>query len=173
MYKIKIEERDISLMKREEILEQLWAEQDRAYDLMEEYDSLPHHYGEDVLYQAEAYVVHEIGKNPNTTTTELASVLNKTTSACSQLIKKLVTKGLVEQIRNEDNKRVYNLKLTSDGERVYKDHIEFNKMCQKITFDMLNEFSDEELMIHTKIQRMINQSYANDVSRSKEYYGEE
>ena len=90
-----------------------------------------------------------------------------------QLIKKLVTKGLVEQIRNEDNKRVYNLKLTSDGERVYKDHIEFNKMCQKITFDMLNEFSDEELMIHTKIQRMINQSYANDVSRSKEYYGEE
>ena len=160
-------------MKRNEILEQLWAEQDRAYDLMEEYDNLPHHYGKDVLYQAEAYVVHEIGKNPNTTTTELASKLNKTTSACSQLVKKLVTKGLVEQTRNEDNKRIYNLTLTEDGQRVYKDHIDFNKMCQKLTFDLLSEISDEELAIHTKVQKIINKAYADDVARSKEYYGEE
>ena len=160
-------------MKRDEILEQLWAEQDIAFELMTEYDSLPHHYGEDVLYQAEAYVVHEIGKNPNTTTTELATILNKTTSACSQIVKKLVAKGLVEQTRNEENKRVYNLTLTSDGERVYKDHIEFNKMCQKLTFDLLKEVTDEELLIHTKVQQLINRAYAGDVARSKEYYGEE
>ena len=28
--------------KREELLEQIWAAQDTAYDLMSEYDSLPH-----------------------------------------------------------------------------------------------------------------------------------
>ena len=39
--------------KREELLEQIWAAQDTAYDLMSEYDSLPHSYGENVLYQAE------------------------------------------------------------------------------------------------------------------------
>lgn len=160
-------------MKREEILEQLWKEQDTAFELMTEYDSLPHHYGEDILYQAEAYVVHEIGKNPNTTTTELASMLNKTTSACSQIVKKLVAKGLVEQTRNADNKRIYNLNLTKDGQRVYKDHIEFNKMCQSITFDLLKEFTEEELMIHTKVQQIINKSYAGDVARSKAHYGEE
>ena len=31
--------------KREELLRQLWTAQDEAYDLMCEYDSLPHHYG--------------------------------------------------------------------------------------------------------------------------------
>ena len=36
--------------KREELLEQIWAAQDTAYDLMSEYDSLPHSYGENVLY---------------------------------------------------------------------------------------------------------------------------
>ena len=40
-------------MERSEILKKLWAEQDEAFELMTEYDSLPHHYGEDVLYQAE------------------------------------------------------------------------------------------------------------------------
>ena len=38
--------------KREELLRQLWTAQDEAYDLMCEYDSLPHHYGENILYQA-------------------------------------------------------------------------------------------------------------------------
>ena len=42
--------------KREELLRQLWTAQDEAYDLMCEYDSLPHHYGENILYQAEGHI---------------------------------------------------------------------------------------------------------------------
>ena len=157
-------------MKRKEILKKLWLCQDEAFELMTEYDSLPHHYGEDVLYQAEAYVVHEIGDKPNITTTEIAEKQKKTTSACSQIVKKLITKGLVEQTRNEDNKRIYNLTLTKDGERVYKDHIEFNEMCQEITFKLLSEFTDEELAIHAKVQQAINEAYRGDVERSKAHY---
>jgi len=166
-------ERGIWQMKRTEILKQLWAEQDKAFELMTEYDSLPHHYGSDVLYQAEAYIVHEIGNHSGITTTEIAEKLNKTTSACSQIVKKLIAKGLVEQTRNEANKRVYNLTLTKDGERVYKDHIEFNEMCQEITFDLLKEITDEELAIHTKVQALINKAYKGDVDRSKAKYGGE
>ena len=158
-------------MDREDILKLLWEQQERAFDLMTEYDSLPHHYGENVLYQAEAYVVNAIGNNPNTTITELALTLNKTTSACSQIVKKLVSKGLVEQARNKENKRIYNLFLTKSGQQLYKDHVEFNEKCQKITFEMLSEFSDEELMIHTKVQNMINNSYQGDVDRTKDKYG--
>ena len=157
-------------MNREEILRQLWAEQDKAFDLMTEYDSLPHHYGSNVLYQAEAYVIHEIGKNPYTTATEIAQVLNKTKSACSQIMKKLIQKGLVEQIRNEENRRIFNLVLTKDGEKLYQDHIEFNESCKKNTFEMLSKFSDEELMIHIKVQEEINRAYQGDVNRSKEKY---
>ena len=157
-------------MERSEILKKLWAEQDEAFELMTEYDSLPHHYGENVLYQAEAYIVHAIGDQPNITTTEIAAKQKKTTSACSQIVKKLIAKGLVEQTRNEENKRIYNLTLTKDGERLYKDHVKFNEMCQGITFDLLSGFADEELEIHTRVQNAINKAYREDVERSKAHY---
>ena len=41
---------------REELLQRLWEAQDEAYDLMAEYDSLPHRYGDNVLYQAEGHL---------------------------------------------------------------------------------------------------------------------
>ena len=155
-------------MKRDEILEWIWKEQDTAFELMTEYDSLPHRYGDDILYQAEAYIVHEVGNNPNISVTELAETLKKTKSACSQLVKRVMDKGLVYQIRDEKNRRVYHLRLTPDGEKVYRDHIEFNKNCQNITFDLLSEFSDKELEIHARVQKVINKAYQGDLDRSKE-----
>lgn len=157
-------------MQREEILDQLWQAQDEAYDLMAEYDSLPHYYGQTVLYQAEAYIINSIGQTPGITTTEIADALKKTTSACSQIVSKLVSKGLVEQIRNKQNKRQYNLQLTPDGRQVYEDHIAFNKYCQQMTFEMLSQFSDEELAHHVMVQRRINEAYREDVRKSRKLF---
>ena len=83
--------------KREELLEQIWAAQDTAYDLMSEYDSLPHSYGENVLYQAEAHLIDRIALHPGVTVTDLANMVRKTPSACSQLVRRLRDKGWVEQ----------------------------------------------------------------------------
>ena len=69
--------------KREELLEQIWAAQDTAYDLMSEYDSLPHSYGENVLYQAEAHLIDRIALHPGVTVTDLANMVRKTPSACA------------------------------------------------------------------------------------------
>lgn len=157
---------------RGELLKKLWATQDEAYDLMTEYDSLPHHYGPMVLYQAEAYLIDRIGRMPDITTSELAVQLKKTPSACSQIIRKLIDKGLVVQIRNTQNKRLYNLRLTEAGERVHQDHIAFNEYCQDMTFKMLQEFSEEELAVHARVQERINQAYRADIARSRERYGE-
>lgn len=158
---------------RAELLNEIWKAEDESFDLMQEYDSLPHHYGSRVLYQAEAYIVNWIGRIPDITTTELAKELKKTPSACSQIIRKLVDQGLVVQIRNPDNKRVYNLRLTEDGQRLYLDHIAFNEVCQKITFDMLAQFSSEELETFLRVRRCINEAYRGDVQRSREYYANE
>lgn len=160
-------------MEREELLDNIWRKQDEAYDLMAEYDSLPHHYGNNVLYQAEAYVVNRIGDNPDITTTELAVQLNKTNSACSQIVKKLIGKGLVVQSRNMTNRRLYNLRLTPDGEQLYEDHLAFNRACQLNTYRMLEEFSDEELEIYLRVQQRINEAYGEDVYRCREHYGKE
>ena len=147
---------------------QIWAAQDTAYDLMSEYDSLPHCYGSVVLYQAEAYIVNLIGQHPGITVTQLADTLNKTTSACSQIVRKLRAKGFVEQIRNPDNNRLYNLELTQTGAEVFLAHISFNQECQVKTFELLKDFTDEELMVHLRVQRKLNEAYQDDVKRSKE-----
>ncbi len=153
-----------------QLLRQIWDAQDTAYDLMNEYDSLPHYYGSVVLYQAEAYIVNLVGQHPGITVTQLAEILNKTTSACSQIVRKLRAKGFVEQIRNPDNNRLYNLELTKEGTQVFQAHIQFNQECQKKTFDLLQGFTNEELLIHLRVQEKLNEAYQDDVKRSREQF---
>lgn len=155
-------------MTREELLNLVWEEQDTAYDLMCEYDGLPHHYGENILYQAEGHLIDLIALYPGITTTDLAGILKKTVSACSQLVHKMRKKGWIKQTRNENNNRQYNLELTESGQKVYKDHAEFSQDCQKITFDMLNEFSKEDLERHIAVQKVLNEAYRGDIRRSRE-----
>ncbi|RHR11224.1 MarR family transcriptional regulator [Pseudoflavonifractor sp. AF19-9AC] len=152
---------------RKELLQKLWAAQDEAYELMAEYDSLPHTYGSVVLYQAEALVVNLIGEHSDITITELGSILKKTASACSQIVRKLKSKGLVEQVRNESNNRQLNLRLTDAGKQIYLDRLSLNLECQNILFRMLQEFSDEEIAHHIAVQERINQAYRGDIDRSK------
>ena len=153
-----------------QLLRQIWDAQDTAYDLMNEYDSLPHYYGSVVLYQAEAYIVNLVGQHPGITVTQLAEILNKTTSACSQIVRKLRAKGFVEQIRNPDNNRLYNLELTKEGTQVFQAHIQFNQECQKKTFDLLQGFTNEELLIHLRVQEKLNEAYQDDVKRSRDQF---
>ena len=91
---------------REQILKEIWNAQDEAYELMEEYDSLPHHYGEAILYQSEGEIIDLIAIHPGVTITDLGNILRKTASACSQIVRKLREKGWVEQTRNRENNRV-------------------------------------------------------------------
>ena len=85
--------------KRGKLLNQVWNLQNEAYDLMCEYDAMPHRYGECMLYQAEAHMIDLIALYPGITAADLAKVLRKTPSACSQTLRKLREKGLVEQLR--------------------------------------------------------------------------
>ena len=145
---------------REALLGQIWAAQDEAYDLMYEYDSLPHRYGAHILYQSEAHIIDLIGEHPEITVTELAAILKKTPSACSQIVRKLRAKGWVEQVRNAENNRIYNLYLTESGKQVYQ-----------ATFQLLSNFSPEELEHHLMVQRKLNEAYQDDVRRSRDYLG--
>ncbi len=155
---------------RKRLLEAIWKAQDTAYDLMCEYDSLPHRYGENTLYQAEAHLIDLIALHPDITITDLANILRKTPSACSQIVRKLRAKGWVEQIRNEANNRLVNLRLTGEGRRVYQDHADFDAHSQSLTFQLLEEFSEQELAVHLAIQKRINAAYQDDVRRSREYF---
>lgn len=156
--------------KRSELLEQIWNQQNQAYDLMCEYDAMPHRYGECMLYQAEAHMIDLIALYPGITAADLAVILRKTPSACSQTLRKLREKGLVEQLRNTNNNRQYKLRLTESGQALYRDHAAFSADCQKRTFDRLAEFTEEELALYLRVQQRINEAYADDVRRSREHF---
>ena len=154
---------------RGELLQQIWNAQDEAYDLMYEYDTLPHRYGEDTLYQAEGHIIDLIAVHPGITATDLAEILKKTVSACSQMIRKLRAKGLVEQTRNPDNNRLYNLALTERGARLYEAHLAFSQDCQEKTFALLEKFTEDELETHLRVQLVLNQAYQDDIRRGHEH----
>lgn len=156
--------------KRSELLEQIWNQQNQAYDLMCEYDAMPHRYGECMLYQAEAHMIDLIALYPGITAADLASILRKTPSACSQTLRKLREKGLVEQLRNAANNRQYKLRLTESGQALYRDHAAFSADCQQRTFDRLAEFTEEELALYLRVQQRINEAYADDVLRSRKHF---
>ncbi len=153
---------------RDAILRQVWEAQDEAYDLMYEYDTLPHCYGEDTLYQAEGHIIDLIAIHPGITATDLAEILKKTVSACSQMIRKLRAKGWVEQTRNAENNRLYNLTLTERGAKLYEAHVAFNRGCQAETFKLLEGFTQEELEAHVRVQQALNEAYRGDVRRCRE-----
>lgn len=76
----------------------------------------------------------------------------------------------MEQTRNRDNNRQYNLRLTEKGETLYRDHMEFSRACQRETFRMLESFTDEELEHHVRVQQRINEAYQGDIRRSRERF---
>lgn len=156
--------------KRGELLNQVWNLQNGAYDLMCEYDAMPHRYGECVLYQAEARMIDLIALYPGITAADLARVLRKTPSACSQTLRKLREKGLVEQLRNAANNRQYMLRLTESGQALYRHHTAFTESCQARTFARLAEFTEAELEIYLRVQQRVNEAYADDVRCSRERF---
>lgn len=153
---------------RDDILNHLWEVQDTAYDLMAEYDGMPHIYGSQLLYQAEGYMLHMIASNPGSTITEISAITSKTPSACSQIVRKLRLKGLVKQKRNPDNNRKLNLWLTDAGTEVHEGYLEFNRYCQDKTFALLEHLTDEELAVHTKVQKVLNEAYREDIRHCME-----
>lgn len=152
---------------------QLLNQIEETTKLMNEYDELPHNYGQDILYQAESHVIQIIGENKGIKVTDIANIMGKTTSACSQIIRKLRKKDWVRQERNEQNNREYNLSLTEHGWQIYKEHEEFDKRCYRRNFEGIQGFTLEELKICLEFQIKIAEGFRQDVIDSKSFVIEE
>ena len=139
---------------------------DEGYDLCLKYDIMPHQYGNEVLYQSEMHFLQAVGNTSNITITALASQLGKTTSACSQMVRKLRKKNLIVQERNENNNREYYLSLTEEGKKIYYAHEEFDTKCMMRTYECLKTFSDEEIQLYISIQKCLNEVFCKDVEEN-------
>ncbi|MDF9867469.1 DNA-binding MarR family transcriptional regulator [Bacilli bacterium PM5-3] len=149
------------------IFDDILVEVDEMCILINEYDSQLHDYNGVELYQAESQMVKIIGDFPGISAIECAKKLKKTSSACSQIVRKLRNKGWIKQERNELNNRVYNLYLTDSGKELYKNHRKFEDKCLKRTFKLLEPFDDKDLKKCSVILKALNKGFLQDVEDGK------
>lgn len=136
-----------------------------------DYNGMLHDYHGTILYQAESQFINKIGRNPGITITELSMIYDKSVSACSQLMRRMKNKGWIYQQRNQTNNREFKLFLTEEGEAIYHSHLNFEEVCYRRTFAMLDEFSEEQLKEYIAIQEHLNSAFLLDVEESRSISG--
>ncbi|SFR83337.1 DNA-binding transcriptional regulator, MarR family [[Clostridium] aminophilum] len=116
-----------------------------------QYEKKPQIYCKDLLLtQPEIHTVTMIGDNPGISVTELAMKRGVTKGAASQMVYKLVDKGLVEKRISPDSDAQRNLYLTEKGMQARNDHRKLHE-TMGMTFSRLFDEIPEEIsaqMIH-------------------------
>ncbi len=96
------------------------------------------------VYPGEIHMISAIAKSNGINVTEVATRLDISKSAASQMIKKLVRKGLIEKAHTQQNNKEIRLLLTREGKTVYdfaeKSHLELKEKF----FSFAQGFSDEK-----------------------------
>lgn len=126
------------------------------------YESIPRKYGtEDELYMVEAHTINLIGEKSKVSPSYLANLTNKTKGAISQMVDKLLKKGLVIKYKNPTNNREVIIELSDKGKQAYKYHKELDQIEYGRMLSRLNQFSTEDLINFTKIASVINDHVKN------------
>ncbi|GKV65881.1 MULTISPECIES: MarR family transcriptional regulator [unclassified Sporosarcina] len=126
------------MVKREKVFNELMDTLYETSRLISTYESIPRTYGtEDELYMVEVHTLNVIGDHKKITTTEIAEMTNRTKSAVSQMVEKIVKKDLAMKYRNPNNYRELIIELTPKGEIIYDyhkklDEVEYNKHLKNL-----------------------------------------
>lgn len=101
-------------------------------------------YGDDlILTRAEIHTLVAVGDNPGINVTNLAKHLGITKGGASQMIYKLVDKGLViKKVSPESDTEVV-LSLTDAGIGAYDMHTEYHKKADEMLFAQLKGLDDK------------------------------
>lgn len=125
--------------------------------LISSYESIPRNYGtEDELYMVEVHTLGLIGDHKRITTTEIAELTNRTKSAVSQIVEKLVKKELVLKYRNPYNHRELIIELTEKGKIVYEYHEQLDESEYGKHLKNLKEYTAEDFQTFTEIAKVFN-----------------
>lgn len=152
--------------KKDLVMEALNAVEELS-SIMREYDSTQHIYGGYKLYQTEAHMIERIGNNPGISVTHLAVIFEKSVSACSQIIKKLIQKDFVTQYLMPENGRVRKLYLTNAGKKVYRDHRRLENRCYRRDLKEFSDISEADIDAFLKVSQRIRKCFLLDLEEQK------
>lgn len=116
---------------------------------------VPKDYGDGrMVTMSEAHTLDSIYRNPGITNTELAVDWRKTKSAISQMVHRLVTKGLVEERKTDGNKKNVRLYVTPEGERLCEKHYLYDVIrMTEIRDELRKTCTEEEIESFFKVVR--------------------
>lgn len=106
----------------------------------------PRYYGtKDLLYRSEVHTIDAIGKNNKINVTDLAQYLGVTKGAISQMVDKLMKKGMVSKKMLSNTENEVSLQLTEKGILVYKGHEEYHRELYGEISKRLDHLSEKDV----------------------------
>lgn len=109
------------------------------------------------LTMVEVHILTNISDNPGTTVTAIAKDWNRTTSAISQTIRKLLKQKLITRENSEENGKIYYLYTTELGEEVTLAHKRYDNIdILKTNKKLLETLTVDDLISFDKVCRLYN-----------------
>ena len=117
-------------------------------------ENIPRSYGEDILLtQTEIHMLTVIGEQPGIGTKALAKAKGVTAGAASQMIKKLVQKGLIMKRISADSDAKIELYLTEKGLGCFEEQQRIHREANQKWYRLLDELDDKT---YQSMERIIN-----------------
>lgn len=117
-----------------------------AYNIMQENAKHPRDYGVGhLLYQAELHTLAAIFRHEQANASELAQIMGITKGAITQVVSKLIQKGLVEKFNMPGNKKEVYFCLTATGVKVNDAHYEHDRKILQPVISYLGNLNQEQL----------------------------
>lgn len=123
----------------------------RIINKINESESKNRDYGTgDHLSPSEIHLLQAIGTNPEKKVTDLAEHMGVTKGAISQMVKILVTKGLVIKYRTGGNEKEVLLKLTAPGIKAKNGHDRHHAMFIEEVRKSLGDLTEDQVLFIEK-----------------------
>lgn len=156
---------DVSAMSQEELYHS-FAQLDEKMNIIykfvlgyNDYINMRHNYHTDVeLTMLEAHVLTDICDNPGTTVTTMAGIWNRSVSATSQTVRRLMAKELIYREQAPDNGKVFYLYPTEKGIRASDQHKRYDvEDTIKTVKTLLHTLSFQEIeTMFTALERYVD-----------------
>ncbi|WP_415712765.1 MarR family winged helix-turn-helix transcriptional regulator [Maridesulfovibrio sp.] len=109
------------------------------------------------LYPSEIHTLSTVDQLGGCGVTELARESGVTKGATSQLVSKLVKKGLMVKEPDPENGSKVILRLTELGKRASDNHYKFHLSHDRAFINFLQEMTEEELLVFDEICSKMNE----------------
>lgn len=134
-----------------QVFEELLRVLDRVVGRLSAMYQAPREYGTgSPLYGSEIHTIQAIGNSIGINVTQLAEKMGVTKGAVSQMVSKLVEKGMVRKTRAQDNAKEVVLELTELGRIGFRNHERFDMKV----LDSVREYCGSDL--ETKLDTFLS-----------------